>query len=480
MECYLTKFELETFSYSVDARTQTEYREVFERLKALNKPVIIVITQREGAQLSLAREHVLYFRMNIVGGQLQLVSVEDNYVSGGHVWGDTAVVIHVSMANTYFFAGTVNATTNERLNAQFLESFLQIIGVPDLDVRAVVLAGGAKDLEWACNPNSLRGSRSSGKIRSSDKVSRICDLAGNQFDELVRGFRKTCSSVELIVVGCGSKDNFVPLNPTTVAQRNLKPVDNSTPLSEVDESFFEGMVAHFMSFLHGVRERHRNPVPKERPALWTSSPMGPGAHQFFLNNGALSAGYREAYTMEVCNATLRGYGYRYLGSEDFPEVALRACAGQFQYRINPTRLRGADHTSVCCIPPTLPHQHSGVPCLLEHPRFRGVMDRNLIQKAEVSPCYVSSFLVFLLFYYLAICMLIILFIRFSGVWDESEDHRVPAVLPLGLGGAPESWRRARWMARRWWTQRRRAVPASRNFRRIPLNFLPVFYANFPM
>lgn len=389
---YKPKFDLECFSYSADARRQIQYTEIFKKLKALKKPLVFIITQREGSHLSLAREHPLYLRMDIIGGKLQLMSTVDAYASGGQVWDDDVLAVHISMPNTFFFAGTVNAGVNERLPSSFIEDFQKEVGVKDLPVKAVVLAGVWKDLQWFCNPNSPRGSHSNGRVRHNDKVSRLRDLAGSQFENLVRGFRATskeCEEVELIVVGGGSKGNYVPGNPNCGGSRVTTEVTSSMKLNDVNEGHFEAMVGYFMTFLEEVRERHRNPSPNRPPVLWTSSPLDRGVHQFFSNDGGLLPSYREAYTLALCNAVFRGYGYRRLGVDGFESVYLRACAGQFQYLIDEVTIEGRPYTSVACLSPLIYHQHSGVPCLLNHRLFQGTADRNLIQTAEVIPSFVS-------------------------------------------------------------------------------------------
>jgi uncharacterized membrane protein YgcG len=219
-------------------------------------------------------------------------------------------------------------------------------------------------------------------------------MAGSQFENLLNGFRATsehCADLELIVLGCGSKGNYVANNAPGGRSSLTKEVTSSTKLADINEDYVEAMVGYFMNFLEEVRERHRNPGANRKPVLWTASPLGRGAHQYFANDGGLLPSYREAYTMEVCNSVFRGYGFRRLGTDEFPSVSLRACAGQFQYLIDKSYVEGKSYTSVACLSPLVYHQHSGVPCLLNHRLFQGAADRNLIQTSEVSPCFVSYF-----------------------------------------------------------------------------------------
>jgi hypothetical protein len=306
LNLYSPRFELESFSYSADALSQIKYEEVLRRLSSLKKPLILLITQREGSQLSFAREHSLYFRMDVVGGALTFSSVEECYFSGGHIWGDEVLTIHVSMANTYFFGGS--AASKSRLMPSFLREFRELVGVSSLDIRAVVLAGGGKDLEWFSNPSSLRGSRENGSVRRGDRVRRIRDVAGSHFDQLLSGFRQTCPDVELIVVGCGSKANHTCKDPNTVSHRSANAVDPNMSLSSVTEEHFEGLVEYFLDFLDGVRRGHESPSSNEDECLWTSSPLDNASQQCFNAAGLLLPSYREAYAMGLCNAVLRGFG----------------------------------------------------------------------------------------------------------------------------------------------------------------------------
>lgn len=394
LESFKPKFEIEHFDYVSRDRTRADFIKIISEFADLDKPIILLLTQREGRHINFGRLHTTYLRMELEDNNLEWVkSSADQYVCSSHVWGDDVLVIHVSMLETFFLFGP----DENRIGPNFLKLLDGALKHPSIPWSAVVLAGAYNDLKWCCNPDNPRGPRVGGKVKSSDLVSGLRDLADTRLNELLAGFREHSPGVEILVTGTGCKSLFLPEDEVAREQSlRSKPgkvhhvITLDTHLNELTGDWYDALVLYHMTWLNEMRARTRSAGGKK--IKWTPAPFELSVHQWYTNEGFIISCFREAFTMDLCNTVLRGYGFRHLGDPTFPSVDLRLCAGQFHYQINEYVQEGPPrmvYRCVMCIPPTEKHEHGGVPCLLKGPPFCGEVDRVSIQVAELEGAFVS-------------------------------------------------------------------------------------------
>lgn len=199
---------------------------------------------------------------------------------------------------------------------------------------------------------------------------------------------------------------YLPTDPARQAQalqakaRVHKLSVNFPLLNLVFDRHYPAMLLFFMDWLAGARTglaQTADPAPGCTP-----SPLRKSSNQWFTNDGLLAATRHEPYAMELCNAVIRGYGFRHLGTEKFPSVSLRSCAGQFEHKLDNCVLDGQEYTHVSTVPPLVRHEHAGQPCVSNHLFFGGTSSRsNLLlnlstdeRAVAAANFYVSFLLIF--------------------------------------------------------------------------------------
>lgn len=198
--CYSTNFDLEYHDYVPEDVKARDYTKILGDYLRWNRPIVVLVTQREGRYASYGRRH-LYLRMDYEGSKLAWSNARtDRYARCGHVFDDDLLVIHVHMQNTNFFVGA----ERNLLGLTFLSDLQKLLGLKSpLPCAAVILAGGSNDAHWFCSPSSPRGSDTDGRVKVTDTVTRFTDLVHARTKLLHAKFREYFKNLDLIVVGAG-------------------------------------------------------------------------------------------------------------------------------------------------------------------------------------------------------------------------------------------------------------------------------------
>lgn len=195
---------------------------------------------------------------------------------------------------------------------------------------------------------------------------------------------------------------YLPSDPTRLAQAlqakaRVHKLPVNFPLAQLSfERHYPALLLSFMEWLSCARGGLAE-TPQPAPGC-TPSPLRISTNQWFTNDGQIAVTRHEAYAMELCNAVIRGYGFRHLGTEKFPGVYLRSCAGQFEHKLDHCVLDGREHTHVSSVSPLVRHEHAGQPCTSNHLFFGGtssrvnlLMNRATERAVSTANFYVSSF-----------------------------------------------------------------------------------------
>lgn len=170
-------------------------------LKALKRPLCLLLTQREGRNLNLAVDWPLYLRVEIVNGKLQWsTNTSDTYYIGGHVWGDDLSVVHLHLECSNFFLGPSSKLVGE----DFLTQVQNLLGMKEkIPWDMVVFAGFYNDLRWLCCSTAERGTGPGKQAAPSDTVARFPVLISDRLQVLDKSFRRYQKSIDIIIVGTG-------------------------------------------------------------------------------------------------------------------------------------------------------------------------------------------------------------------------------------------------------------------------------------
>lgn len=178
----------------------------------------------------------------------------------------------------------------------------------------------------------------------------------------------------------------------------------NTPLERLRSNDQVSLIQFLDDWLADVRSAMAAHVEEKKmmPLTFTPSPLVYSATQWFTQEGNIATFGREPYCMALCNAALRGYGFRVLGLPGFSRIDLRACAGQFEYSLTDCIVDGHPVSSVVAISPLKLHQHSGQPCRSRPMPFRGFDGRLPLFRGDITAeqeaasfPYVSFFFIFL-------------------------------------------------------------------------------------
>jgi hypothetical protein len=199
---YRSNFEVEHHDYSTEMAQSANFKKGIAKLIATGRPLLILVTNREGSLINFGRYHSLYLRMDISKGKLQwTLNDVDPYCVASHVWDDDFMVLHIHMASTCFFMG--EHSVDPVLPLDFLEQLQKLLGVEKMPVSAVVLAGGSQDVKYFCQRAYLCGSREDGSIAFDDTMERLRILADSRLKALGDSLKLHSSGCELIFVGTG-------------------------------------------------------------------------------------------------------------------------------------------------------------------------------------------------------------------------------------------------------------------------------------
>lgn len=164
---------------------------------------------------------------------------------------------------------------------------------------------------------------------------------------------------------------------------------------------FAAMLKFFMDWMATCSaDMSRSSSP---PRGCTPSPLLFATNEWFNNDGLVMAGRFEPYAMQLCNAILRGYGFRSLALPGARGIDLRSCGGQFEYKLENCVLGLIEHRHVAAISPLLPHEHAGQPCHSRPIFFAGkgkcgaILRNEMTQRnrRDASPYVSCTFLFFL-------------------------------------------------------------------------------------
>lgn len=200
-DCYLPTFDVKQHDYEPEDVESRDFVKLLNKYRETGRPVILILTQREGRYLSVGYPD-LYLRMDYEGGKLTWGSARsDRFTIGGQVWDQDVVTVHVHLQNTCFWVGS---TKRNVLLPTFLEELHSLLKLKDkFPWAGVALAGGSNDIYWFCSPSSPRGSGPNGSVLIKDTVVRFTDLIRERSGDLYKGFREYSPDCELIVVGTG-------------------------------------------------------------------------------------------------------------------------------------------------------------------------------------------------------------------------------------------------------------------------------------
>jgi hypothetical protein len=106
---------------------------------------IVVVTLGEARNFGLATRYGNYRRVQVTQDQLNEVSTELPFLWSGHVWGQTARVVHIDIANAHLAFGG----TQEKLTAEMVLGCLEAMGFDtSTNWGLIVLFGCKNDCRW--------------------------------------------------------------------------------------------------------------------------------------------------------------------------------------------------------------------------------------------------------------------------------------------------------------------------------------------
>lgn len=195
---YHANFDVQHHSYDPEAIQSTNFTQVITDLFVSGKPLILLLTQKEGQFLSLATDPSLYLRTDMTNGKLAWsTNSSDQFAHAGHVWGHGFNCVHMPMQCTHFYVGP----EPRLLPLDFLQQVEKLLGSGHIPWDAIVLAGGWNDLRFFCNN---AGKRMLGQeTRAIDTLSKFNSIFGQKMDAFGKMFRRYQANLELIVVGTG-------------------------------------------------------------------------------------------------------------------------------------------------------------------------------------------------------------------------------------------------------------------------------------
>lgn len=197
---YDPHFGLQPHEYTSEVH-DGDFRSRFLALKALKRPLCLLLTQREGRNLNLAIDWPLYLRAEVVNGKLQWsTNTADHYYIGGQVWGDDFAVVHLHLECSNFLLGP----SHKLLGEDLLEQFQNLVGLKEkIPWDLIVLAGFYNDLRWFCSSNAERGTGPEKHAAVTDTIARFPMMISDRLQVLETAYRKYRKSLEIIIVGTG-------------------------------------------------------------------------------------------------------------------------------------------------------------------------------------------------------------------------------------------------------------------------------------
>jgi hypothetical protein len=195
---YHPNFDVEHHSYNPEEIQGSDFKKIITDLFATGKPLLLLVTQKEGQFLSLATDPSCYLRVDMSNGRLAWsTNSSDPFAHGGQIWGNDFVCVHMHMQCTHFYLGP----EPRLLPLDFLQQVENLLGTGHIPWDGVVLAGGWNDLKFFSNN---AGKRLLGEeTHCTDTLSKFNSIFGRKMDAFGKMFRRYQPNVELIVVGTG-------------------------------------------------------------------------------------------------------------------------------------------------------------------------------------------------------------------------------------------------------------------------------------